>query len=117
MGGHAKGEVASKLATKEMCKVWVESFSKIAVPELFNEEDFESVLAKGINSANHQAGTCKMGPSKDNTTVVNSRLQVHGISGLMVADASIFPEHILHNTNFTCMVIGEIAADIVTGEF
>ena len=31
MGGHAKGEVASKLATKEMCKLWVESFSKIAI--------------------------------------------------------------------------------------
>jgi protein phosphatase len=54
MGGHAKGEVASKLATKEMCKVWVESFSKIAVPELFNEEDFESVLAKGIKNANEE---------------------------------------------------------------
>ena len=54
MGGHAKGEVASKLATKEMCKVWVESFSKIAVPELFNEEDFELVLAKGIKNANEE---------------------------------------------------------------
>jgi len=54
MGGHAKGEVASKLATKEMCKVWVESFSKIAVPELFNETDFESVLEKGIKKANEE---------------------------------------------------------------
>ena len=54
MGGHAKGEVASKLATKEMCKVWVESFSKITVPELFNDEDFESVLAKGIKNANEE---------------------------------------------------------------
>ena len=54
MGGHAKGEVASKLATKEMCKVWVESFSKIAILELFNEIDFESVLAKGIKNANEK---------------------------------------------------------------
>ena len=46
MGGHAKGEVASKLATKEMCKLWVESFSKIAILELFNETDFELVLEK-----------------------------------------------------------------------
>ena len=54
MGGHAKGEVASKLATKEMCKVWVESFSKIAVPELFADTDFESVLEKGIKKANEE---------------------------------------------------------------
>ena len=54
MGGHAKGEVASKLATKEMCKVWVESFSKIAILELFNETDFELVLEKGIKNANEK---------------------------------------------------------------
>ena len=54
MGGHAKGEVASKLATKEMCKLWVESFSKIAILELFNETDFESVLEKGIKNANEK---------------------------------------------------------------
>ena len=55
MGGHAKGEVASKLATKEMCKVWGESFSKIAVPELFDKgADFESVLEKGIKKANEE---------------------------------------------------------------
>ena len=33
MGGHAKGEVASKLAIGEIGRAWVESFSKIAVPE------------------------------------------------------------------------------------
>jgi protein phosphatase len=54
MGGHAKGEVASKLATKEMCKLWVESFSKIAILELFNETDFELVLEKGIKNANEK---------------------------------------------------------------
>ena len=55
MGGHAKGEVASELATKELCKVWGESFSKIAVPELFDKgADFESVLEKGIKKANEE---------------------------------------------------------------
>ena len=50
MGGHAKGEVASKIA---LSRIWVESFSKIAVPELFIEDEgFSSVLKKGINKAN-----------------------------------------------------------------
>jgi len=49
MGGHAKGEVASKIA---LSRIWVESFSKIAVPELLNDESLSSVLEKGINKAN-----------------------------------------------------------------
>lgn len=77
---------------------------------------FREILNKGINSANHQVGTCKMGPPSDPTSVVGSDLWVHGFSNLMIADASIFPDNIMHNTNFTCMVIGEIAADIIRGK-
>jgi len=80
------------------------------------DRPFAEVLRNGINSANHQVGTCKMGPADDPTTVVGPNLLVHGFSNLMVADASIYPEHILHNTNFTCMVIGEIAAELINGQ-
>lgn len=41
---------------------------------------------------NHQAGTCKMGPSADPMAVVTPNLKVHGIEGLRVADASIMPK-------------------------
>ncbi len=77
---------------------------------------FREILNKGINSANHQVGTCKMGLATDSTAVVGSDLRVHGFSNLMIADASIFPDNIMHNTNFTCMVVGEIAADIIRGK-
>lgn len=77
---------------------------------------FREILKKGINSANHQVGTCKMGPPGDSTSVVGSDLRVHGFSNLMIADACIFPDNIMHNTNFTCMVVGEIAADIIRGK-
>jgi len=74
------------------------------------------VLAEGINSANHQVGSCKMGPSDEPGAVVGSDLLVHGFSNLMVADASIFPDNIVNNTNFTCMVIGEVASDLISGK-
>jgi len=45
--------------------------------------------------------------------VVNDRLQVHGISGLRVADASIMPSIINANTNNPCIMIGEKCADMV----
>jgi choline dehydrogenase len=77
---------------------------------------FREILNRGINSANHQVGTCKMGPASNPASVVGSNLRVHGFSNLMIADASIFPDNIMHNTNFTCMVIGEVAADIIRGK-
>ena len=51
MGGHAKGEVASKKALE---RIWIDSFSKIAVPELFSETPFTKILEKGIKKANEE---------------------------------------------------------------
>lgn len=80
---------------------------------LMGDKTLREVLAEGIASANHQVGTCKMGASTDPTAVVTNDLRVRGIDNLMIADASIFPDNIMHNTNFTCMVIGEVAADLI----
>ena len=33
----------------------------------------------------------------------------------MVADSSIFPDNTMNNTNLTCYVIGEVAADLIRG--
>lgn len=62
----------------------------------------------------HPVGTCRMG--NDALAVVDSRLRVHGIGRLRVADASIMPTLIGGNTNAPCMVIGEQAARFVLAE-
>lgn len=61
----------------------------------------------------HPAGTAKMGPSGDRSAVVDSRLRVHGVKGLRVADASIMPDVVSGNTNSPTIMIGEKAADFV----
>ena len=62
-------------------------------------------------SVYHPVGTCKMG--EGNECVVDDHLKVKGISGLRVADASIFPNIISGNTNATCNVIGAKCADLI----
>ena len=62
----------------------------------------------------HPACSCRMGG--DPMSVVNDRLQVHGIESLRVADASIMPFIVNANTNAPCMMIGEKAAELILNE-
>ncbi|XP_011315200.1 glucose dehydrogenase [FAD, quinone] [Fopius arisanus] len=61
----------------------------------------------------HPTGTCKMGPERDPTAVVDTRLRVHGIKGLRVADASIMPTIVNGNPNAAVIMIGEKASDMI----
>jgi choline dehydrogenase len=62
----------------------------------------------------HPVGTCKMGPATDPLAVVDASGRVHGLEGLVVADASIIPVIPRANTNIPTVVIGEkIAATLL----
>jgi choline dehydrogenase len=62
-------------------------------------------------TAYHPIGTCRMASNG----VVNDKLQVHGLSGLRVADASVFPTMPSGNTNAPSIMVGEKAADLILG--
>jgi choline dehydrogenase len=83
--------------------------SMAATPELTRDYIRETVV-----TYHHQAGTCAVGRHED--AVVDPTLRVHGISGLMVADASIMPIVTTGNTNAPAAMIGERAADFLLRE-
>jgi choline dehydrogenase-like flavoprotein len=55
-----------------------------------------------LYAAPHPIGTCRMGEDP-RTSVVNSRCESHDISGLYVADASIFPTSISVDPSISIM--------------
>ena len=73
--------------------------------------DLEQYIRNQCSTLWHPAGTCKMG--RDNMSVVDPELKVHGITGLRVADASVMPTVTSGNTVAACFMIGEKAADMI----
>ncbi|CAK1541634.1 unnamed protein product [Leptosia nina] len=77
-------------------------------------DDFFRCLAQQHTAPeNHQIGTCKMGASDDPMAVVDPKLNVYGIEGLRVVDASIMPTVPSANTAAPVIMIAERGAEFV----
>ena len=63
----------------------------------------------------HPVGTCAMG-ADPRTAVVDSRLRVHGLQGLRVVDASVFPNITSGNTHAPTVMVAQKAADLLLAE-
>ena len=104
--GRARDFFVEMLASTEFQRLGAKWLDDPALP-------IAQALAEGMGAAHHQAGTCRMGPASDARAVVGPDLRVHGFDNLRVADTGIYPDNVMHNTNLTAYVVGEIAARLV----
>ncbi|MBE0384499.1 hypothetical protein PCARR_b0484 [Pseudoalteromonas carrageenovora IAM 12662] len=79
--------------------------------DINNDEQLIEFIRQTADTEYHPVGTCKMG--QDEMAVVNTNLQVHGVSKLRVVDASIMPTIITGNTNAPVIAIAEKASDLI----
>ena len=80
--------------------------------EPFSDAYFECYVREYVSTLYHPVSTCRMGPKGQNS-VVDSRLRVHSVRRLRVADASVMPKLVGANTNAACVMIGEKAASMI----
>jgi choline dehydrogenase-like flavoprotein len=77
----------------------------------FETDEALSRLAGDIGTTIfHPVGTCRMGGDDDAQAVLDARLRVRGVHGLVVADASAMPTITSGNTNAPTLMIAERAA-------
>lgn len=79
-----------------------------------DEEMIEDIRMRA-GTVFHPVSTCRMGPSETDS-VVNARLQVHGLSNLRVIDASVFPTVTSGNTNAPTIMVAEKGADMILSD-
>lgn len=101
-------EVVQQPAMQEVCGEVLQPCEQVKHPH-----DLKEFITANANTLYHPVGTCRMGHGDPTHDVVDPTLSVLGVEGLSVADASVMPSLVGANTNATCAMIGEKAAQIL----
>jgi choline dehydrogenase-like flavoprotein len=80
------------------------------------DADLDAYIRHTAQFADHAAGTCKMGPHRDPSAVVDPQLRVHGVNGLRVVDASVMPDLVGGNIMACTLMIAEKASDLINAQ-
>jgi len=103
-----------------LCRALLDTpaFRSVVVDEVYpgnsveSDESLMDFVKDNAWTVFHPCGTCRMGNDLK-TSVVDSKLRVHGLTGLRVADASVFPTIPTGNTNAPAIMVGERASDLI----
>jgi len=82
-----------------------------------NEAALRTMVRQRVELSRHVCGTCKMGRADDSQSVVDTHGRVHGMNGLRVVDASIFPSLMRANTHLPVLMVAEKMADHIKSDW
>ncbi|KAI0676305.1 GMC oxidoreductase [Trametes maxima] len=87
----------------------------LIVPESLDDTTLDAFVRQNLRTCYHYTSTCRMGPEDEpgRPGVVDARLRVHGVRGLRVCDASIFPQIVGAHTMAPSVVVAEKCADLI----
>jgi len=81
---------------------------------ILNSDKELGAYCKAVTSTNfHPVGSCRMGSDADPSAVLTPKLEVRGVTGLRVFDASMMPSIISANTNAPVMAVADRAVDLM----
>lgn len=75
---------------------------------------WHDLLADSPMIGTSQTCTVRMG-TDPSTSVVDPQLRLHGVTGLRVVDASVFPAQVSGHTCAVVVAVAERAADLIAG--
>lgn len=84
-------------------------------PSIDGDEALLEDFRQRADTVYHPTSTCLMGPDPA-SSVVDARLRVHGVQGLRVIDASIFPTITSGNTNAPTVMVAEKGAAMIIAD-
>lgn len=106
-GLHLIRRIASRPAMRELIAEELVPGNGTTADEALVED-----MRARAGSVFHASCTCRMGPDP-REAVVDARLRVHGMNGLRVVDASVFPSVTSGNTNAPTLMVAEKASQII----
>jgi len=107
----AGARVMERLMTATAMRPLIEG-SNGFTPEGATDEDILAHARSTASTVFHACGTCQMTPDG----VVGPDLKVHGVDGLRVIDASVFPNITSANTNSPTIMLAEKAAEMMEAD-
>ena len=84
-------------------------------PSVQSDDDVILDFRRRSGSVYHPVSTCRMGPDPS-SSVVDPSLRAHGVTGLRIADCSVFPDIISGNTNAAAMMTGAKGAELILSD-
>jgi choline dehydrogenase len=103
--------IAWRLMNSARFAPYIRDFVNITPEIVASDSATADYVRNNCSTIFHPTTTVKMGPKSDPAAVVDQYCRVRGVEGLRVVDASVMPNIVRANTNLTCIMLGERAAD------